>query len=73
MQILKEMASNNDDDREGFRVVSLFLFLWLILRMSGEDKNTFWKFIYFSYNSCCSTFSCLSTIGDCKNLRHQTD
>jgi hypothetical protein len=26
MQILKEMASNNDDDREGFRVVSLFLF-----------------------------------------------
>ncbi len=50
-----------------------FFFLWLILRMSGEDKNTFWKFIYFPHHSCCSTCSCLSTISDCKNLRHQAD
>ncbi len=50
-----------------------FFFLWLILRMSGEEQNTFWKFFIFPHHSCCSTFSCLSTISDCKNLRHQTD
>lgn len=67
-----------------------FFFLWLVLRMSSEDKhspdilrtsqrktktkkNNFWNFYFFSQHSCCSTFSCLSTISDCKNLRHQTD
>lgn len=75
MQILKEMESNNDDDRESFRVVSLFLF------SLAHPKNVWWRqknlleFYFISSPLLLQHFflSINHQWSDCKNLRHQTD